>query len=262
MTTTGHRQISSHCGSTMGLPKDEAVISEHWDCHDEEATSTRQQRERLYRFHRLIALEAWQNSRHSLFNDDWVSNPKYDEALNALSRVILSGAMTLCPPGSREYVRRNRLVLHAALYTDDCPLEIIVFFISCPWYSHLSEQCDQEGNMPLHLVLKHRRKHEMMVMICDLLRISPTTVKHADSDGLLPLERLALRRVGWNNGFGSIFLADPPALLRLQRNARKILQRPFSNASLLKILENLPCDAWHALLREDPDGIKQILCRD
>lgn len=166
------------------------------DCDRDMPIVAKQTLEELCRLFRTTILEAIHHSS-SLFNDDWITNPLYSFTLEVLSNRILWNSMGLYQRQNRsdviDHIRKKKLAIHAAFYTKDCPLEILQFLMNSPLVETVDECVD--GNMGLHIALKHVKKEYVNILIHDFIKIDSFAFHEIDSCGMLPLERMFARGI-------------------------------------------------------------------
>jgi ankyrin repeat protein len=138
----------------------------------------------------------------------------------------------------------GELVVHAALYTNGCPLSIVGLFIFKQ--PHLTSIVDGNGNLPIHIACWLRTISDgdadhYVAVVKELCMRFPQGPRMLDSQGKLPLTLMIEAEQPWN-AMKIVLAAHPAAVLDQGLNS-------FETCTLLSKIDN---DVRYRLLRDVP----------
>jgi hypothetical protein len=144
-----------------------------------------------------------------------------------------------------DHVTNNgELILHAALYTNGCPLLIVgLFIVNEP---HLTSIVDGNGNLPIHIACRLRNipacdADNYIAVVEELCMRFPQGPRMLDSQGKLPLTLMIEAEQPWRAI--QIVLAAHPAA---------VVDQGLNSFQTFMLLSKIDTDVFYRLLRDVP----------
>jgi ankyrin repeat protein len=140
----------------------------------------------------------------------------------------------------------GELVVHAALYTNGCPLSIVGLFIFKQ--PHLTSIVDGNGNLPIHIASRLRLRNipacdadNYIAVVEELCMRFPQGPRMLDSQGKLPLTLMIEAEQPWR-AIQIVLVAHPAA----------VLDQGLNSFQTFMLLSKIDTDVLYRLLRDVP----------